>query len=332
EELKARYDEFKQYTSFAGVIAYDEPDTTLYPAIAAGQDWFLKNYPEYEYYVNLLPNYATPKQLFGADENKGYSYADHVRMFVEEVNPQLISYDHYALVRDGFGVKYLLDDFYYNLYLFAEQAKAKDIPFYIYLQTMGFFENVPLETYADFAWQAYTSMAFGVKGIQCFCYWTLLEPEELNNVREGIVDREGNKLASYDIVQNVFNEIKSFEDVYMSFDWDGFKLYEGGLVENDMFTYIRGNQLAELKGVTDVATDQDIIVGQFFDRDGYPAFMVSNATSPFDLQETNVTITFDSSVNYAIVCSGGEKKTVKLDGHKLTLELASGEGSFVVPY
>ena len=331
EEIKARYDRFKEYDSFAGVLAYDEPDSTLFPAIAAAQDWFLKYYPEYEFYVNLLPNYATPKQLFGTDSDKGYTYADHVSMFVEEVNPMLVSYDHYALLRDAFDAKYLLDDFLYNLWLFAEQAKAKDIPFYIYLQTMGFYDNVPIENYAEFAWQCYTSMAFGVTGIQCFCYWTLLEEESLNNVRDGIVDRDGTILPAYSIVQEVFREIKSFEQVYMSFDWDGFRLYEGSLVENSMFGYIRKNQLEKLKGVREVTVDQDVVIGQFLDAEGYPGFMVSNASSPFDLNGATVTMTFDGDVTAAQVYQKGEMKTVKLTDHKLTLELESGGGCFVLP-
>lgn len=329
DALKARYDKFKEYESFAGVLAYDEPDTTLYPAIAAGQDWFLKHYPEYEYYVNLLPNYASANQLFGADANKGYTYADHVSMFVEEVNPTFISYDHYPIVQDVYGQKALLDDFYYNLYVFANESKKNDIPFYIYLQTMGFHSNAPLESYAEFAWQSYTSMAFGVRGIQCFCYWTLME--ETNNVTSGCVDRDGTILPTYGWVQTVFNEIKSFEEVYMSFDWDGFKLYEASSVENDMFSMIGNNQLEELKGVKSLSADQDLIVGQFLDDEGYPAFMVSNASSPFLLESANVTMEFDSSVTTAIVYAKGEKRTVKLDNHKLTLELGSGEGYFVLP-
>lgn len=331
DQIRARYDKFAEYESFAGIIAYDEPNSTMFEAIAAGQDWFLKYYPEYEYYVNLLPNYATPQQLFGTDSNKGYTYADHVKMFVDEVNPQLISYDHYALMRDAFDVKYLLDDFLYNLYLFAVQAKEKDIPFYIFLQTMGFYDNVPLETYADFAWQAYTSMAFGVTGIQCFCYWTLLEEEELNNVRDGMVDRDGTKLPAYDIVKSVFDEIKSFEEVFLSFKWDTFKLYEASLVSNSMFGYIRNNQAEKLLGVQDVETDQDLVVGQFLDKDGFPGFMVVNQSSPFDLEEASVTMTFDSDVTAALVYAKGEEKLVRLNDHKLTLDLGSGEGNFVIP-
>ena len=252
-------------------------------------------------------------------------------MFVEEVNPMLVSYDHYALLRDAFDAKYLLDDFLYNLWLFAEQAKEKDIPFYIYLQTMGFYDNVPIENYAEFAWQCYTSMAFGVTGIQCFCYWTLLEEESLNNVRDGIVDRDGTILPAYSIVQEVFREIKSFEQVYMSFDWDGFRLYEGSLVENSMFGYIRKNQLEKLKGVREVTVDQDVVIGQFLDAEGYPGFMVSNASSPFDLNGATVTMTFDGDVTAAQVYQKGEMKTVKLTDHKLTLELESGGGCFVLP-
>lgn len=331
DEIRARYDKFSAYDSFAGVLAYDEPDSTLFPAIAAAQDWFLKYYPDYEFYVNLLPNYATPKQLFGSDSDKGYTYADHVSMFVEEVNPMLISYDHYALMRDAFDAKYLLDDFFYNLYLFAVQAKEKDIPFYIYLQTMGFYDNVPIENYAEFAWQCYTSMAFGVTGIQCFCYWTLMQEESLNNVRDALVDRDGTVLPAYYIVQEVFEEIKSFEQIYLSFDWDGFKLYEGSLVENGMFGYIRKNQLENLKGVRAVTVDQDVIIGQFSDADGYPGFMVANASSPFDLNGVTVTMTFDNDVTAAQVYAKGECKTVKLLDHTLTLELESGGGCFVLP-
>ena len=337
-ELKARYDEFKTYSSFAGVIAYDEPNTTQYEAIAAGQDWFLKNYPGYEYYVNLLPNYAKPDQLFGKENaDKGYTYADHVNMFVEEVNPQLISYDHYALVEDANEEKYLLDDFYYNLYVFAVQAKKMDIPFYIYLQTMGFYNNVSLKDYAEFAWQSYTSMAFGVTGIQCFCYWTLMEPEDDgNNVHEGIVDRDGTKLESYEYVQTVFNEIRSFEQVFMSFKWDGFKTYLGSDVENGMFGYIEDTetekkQLAALDNVTNVETDQDLIIGQFFDEYGYPGYMVANASNPFKLESATVTLTFDSKVKTALVYVKGEEKKVPVVNGKITLELGSGVGAFVVP-
>lgn len=54
--------------------------------------------------------------------------------------------------------------------------------------------------------------------------------------------------------------------------------------------------------------------------------MVSNASSPFDLNGATVTMTFDGDVTAAQVYQKGEMKTVKLTDHKLTLELESGGG------
>ena len=91
------------------------------------------------------------------------------------------------------------------------------------------------------------------------------------------------------------------------------------------------NQAEKLLGVQDVETDQDLVVGQFLDKDGFPGFMVVNQSSPFDLEEASVTMTFDSDVTAALVYAEGKEKLVRLDDHKLTLDLGSGEGNFVIP-
>lgn len=65
----------------------------------------MKYYPEYEFYTNLLPVYATPKQLFGAFDGEGYTYPDYVSRYVEEVNPPSLSYDHYPICKTGMRVR-----------------------------------------------------------------------------------------------------------------------------------------------------------------------------------------------------------------------------------
>lgn len=128
---------------------------------------------------------------------------------------------------------------------------------------MGFYVNVPIENYAEFAWQCYYEHGVRRHGNPVLLLLDASGRGVLNNVRDGIVDRDGTILPAYSIVQEVFREIKSFEQVYMSFDWDGFRLYEGSLVENSMFGYIRKNQLEKLKGVREVTVDQDVVIGQF---------------------------------------------------------------------
>lgn len=329
ELIKANIDQYKEYKSFIGVNAYDEPSMDYYEPIAACQDWFLKYYPDYEFYTNLLPVYATPKQLYGKQDGKGLGYADYVNEYVKEVNPAMLSYDHYPILQDWDESAYVKEDFLYNLNVFAQQAKKKNTPVYIYLQTMGFYSNLPISEYEEFAWQCYTSLAFGVRGIMCFQYWTQLQAEYHNNVRGGIVDRDGTITPLYYVVQEVFNDIQAMQDVYLHYNWDGVKTYEGGRVINDMFSMVTG-QLDTLNDVDNVANDQDIVIGQFKDADGKYAYMVTNAVSPYDKAAANVQLTFND-YEYVMLVKKGTRELIRLDNHVLSMEIGCGDGYFVVP-
>lgn len=330
DAIKANIDQYKQYDSFIGVNGYDEPSMDYYEPISACQDWFLKNYPEYEFYTNLLPVYATPKQLYGRKSGTGLAYPDYVSEYVKEVNPAMLSYDHYPILQDWDESAYVKDDFLYNLNVFALQSKKTGAPVQIYLQTMGFFNNLPITRYEEFAWQCYTSLAFGVRGIMTFQYWTQLQAEYHNNVRGGIVDRDGTITPLYYEVQKVFNEIVAMQDVYLNFKWDGIKTYLGGRVMNNMFIPIT-NQLENLNDITEVETDQDIIIGQFKDNDGQYAYMVTNAVSPFERKSVNVSLTFGNGYNYVLLVKKGTREIVKLENKVLEMEVGAGEGYFVVP-
>lgn len=330
-ELKEHIDAFIKYDSFMGVNAYDEPSMDYYEIISACQDWFLINYPNYKFYVNLLPVYAAPKQLYGSRASEALTYTDYVASFAKIVNPYCLSYDHYPILADYDGTPYIKEDFLYNLNEFATQAKKNKVPAYIYIQTMGFFNNLPLSSYEDFAWQVYSSLAFGMKGILCFQYWTQLQAEYHNNVRQGIVERDGTINPIYYEVQKVFNDIKSMEDIYMSYTWNGIKTYEGGRIVNDMFTMVN-NQLDSLNDINNVDTDNDIIIGQFTKNESTNeyAYMVMNATSPFVKEKANVKLQLPG-YDYCYIVKNSTKELVKLENQTLNLQINSSEGTFVIP-
>lgn len=328
EAIKANIDVFAKHKSFLGINVFDEPNMDYYQPISACQDWFYKNYPNHKFYVNLLPVYATPKQLFGSRSSSGLSYTDYVASFAKDVNPYCLSYDHYPILSDYDGTPYIKEDFLYNLNEFAVQAKKAKVPAYIYIQTMGFYSNLPLSSYEEFAWQVYTSLAFGMRGILTFQYWTQLQAEYHNNVRQGIVERDGTINPIYYEVQKVFNNVKAMEDVYLSYNWDGIVTFEAGRIVNDMFSLVTG-QLEKLHDVSLIKSDQDILIGQFVNPDGY-AYMVTNATMPFDPVSANVSLTFDD-YHYCYIVKNGTRELVKLDNHVLNLTVNSGEGTFVIP-
>jgi hypothetical protein len=119
------------------------------------------------------------------------------------------------------------------------------------------------------------------------------------------------------------------QDVYLHYNWDGVKTYEGGRVINDMFSMVTG-QLDTLNDVDNVANDQDIVIGQFKDADGKYAYMVTNVVSPYDKATANVQLTFND-YEYVMLVKKGTRELIRLDNHVLSMEIGCGDGYFVVP-
>jgi|GEM_PF-1192575 len=378
--IKARYDSFAAYDSFAGIFATDEPSAHMFEAIAAAQDWFEWNYPEYEFYVNLFPEYATDQQFFGQKWAKGneydfgntgpyygggagqtydgvtlrqWAFNKYLSEFCEEVTPYIVSYDHYCLIDS-----YTVPGFFYNLASAANNAKTLEdkmdveIPFYIYLQSEGFEGKMKIENYERWAWQCYTSMAFGVTGIQAFCYWTMLaeQDDKGNAIEEAIVTRTGAKTPLYDIVKRTNADIKALEDVYMSYNWEGTRGFwnnEGG--KSELMTQLRTSGL-ETAGYTDISNVEitndpshvrEFLIGQFANRatDSKKAYMITNSSkvnAAFDLvyPAGQINVTFANNITHVDVYkpgSNGIAERVALNGGVLSLTIPTGEGFFVVP-
>lgn len=322
-----RYTEYAAYDSFAGIHVVDEPSMDAYDAISAGQDWWYEHFPEYEYYSNLLPSYASNLQLYGSAAGGDLKYTDYVDLFVRKNNPAYISYDNYPFQRSGISAS-IRPNYLYDLEVFAEASKKYSIPFYCYQQCTQHLAYVGPETYREYAWQAYTALAYGCKGLQTFKYWAYMVPEvNSNNLGNGLVDPEGNKLPLYYAVQEVNREIASFEDLYMNFHWEG--TMPVGISGGGAFSLLR-NPMEALYGVAETTATGDAIIGQFKDRLGNRAYMVTNYTSPYRNESVSVTLKFQKA-NKVMICKKGRQIVQTLNNHTLTMNVGSGEGHFVIP-
>lgn len=325
DALIARYDEYKKFDSFVGIVAQDEPSTEEYNALAAGQDWWREHYPGYEYFVNLFPSYASSGQLFGTEEPGTFS--DYVNRFVDTVNPFAVSCDHYPLRRSGMKGT-ISPQWLSDMEVFAETSKANDIPFFLYIQTTQFKDRVGPTSYREFAWQAYSAMAYGVKGLQTFMYWSYLIPDNNQlNLGTSLVGPRGEILPCYYVVQEVFQEIQAFDQLYMNFDWEG--TMPVGLSGSGTFALLR-NPLKSLAGIESVESNEDALVGQFKDGEGNQAYMVVNYSSPFEIADSTVTLKFKDAKR-VLICKKGRLLVKELSRKTLDLKFGSGEGCFVIP-
>ena len=187
------------YSSHPALLGYylrDEPNYELFAPLGEISQEFQKLDPKHVPYINLFPTYANVKQL-GTP-----TYADHLDKFLSIVKPTVLSYDHYCLMKSGQDRQ----DYFENLGLIREYGLRYGVPpWNIILSIPHFGYRDP--TAAQMRWQVYTSLAYGMKGIMYFTYWTAKGWEEEGHV--AIVDSEGKPARLYPIIRQLNAEMKT---------------------------------------------------------------------------------------------------------------------------
>ena len=178
----------KQVRNHPALYAYyiiDEPGSGAFPGLAKLVDYVRERDPAHFSYINLLPTYASDAQLNVSDDDAerarvGYPqdfagiaddkvalrYREHLRRFIDTVNPDLISYDHYNFMKNDDGQQYFL-----NLALVRSAALEAKKPFLNIFQACDSPEEGwrwPNEN--EIRWLTYTSLAYGAQGISHFRY------------------------------------------------------------------------------------------------------------------------------------------------------------------
>jgi hypothetical protein len=152
-------------------------------------------------YYNLVssygPNYnwggfATGNYDAVLDLREKVEYDSYLRGYIDELNPAVVSFDHYPFFRDG-SVR---ADYFYNLE--AIRTAAGPRPFWAYVMSVDHLVYVdPLETHLRFMY--FSPLAYGAKGLIVFTY---AQPN-IRDYREAIVDRHGRPTKKYPIVRRL---------------------------------------------------------------------------------------------------------------------------------
>lgn len=217
------------------------------------------------------------------------------------------------------------------------------------LKTNFFIQSMPylpshnvLPSYEDIRMQIYTAMAFGFDGIAEFCYGTPAIGEEFQKPQVAMIDRDGQPTAIYKAAKKANLEVKNFDHVYLSFDWQGVFTNDAGktITEKERRTSNTSFQnlterldIAEIDSINSVYSSCDTLFGYFRNEQNREAIMAVNYNETRSARSDTVRIAFDSDqYRYCIVYEGGEKKIAGFSEGVLELELDIGEGMFVVPY
>jgi len=171
-----------------GYYLRDEPSAGAFPGLATVAALIREMAPGKWPYINLLPNYASAEQL-GTP-----TYPEYLQKFCTVCLPTILSYDHYALMDDGS----LRNGYWKNLEQMRAAARRNGLPFWnIVLGEAHFFYREP--TAADLRFEAYSSLAYGVRGLAYFQYFA----PHVGNYRMAAIDQFGNPTPTWGYLQNV---------------------------------------------------------------------------------------------------------------------------------
>lgn len=323
--------DFHDYPAVKGFMIVDEPTWgQVTDLINRYLPWFNEYYGDgnYEMFANLLGSGST---VWKDKYSQTKTYADFMNHyhdeFLDKVNSKnkTISYDAYVLCNDGTS-NFVADRYLQGLLSMRQYADKYNAEFGAYVQCFTGYSNLrDPASLADFAYQIYTYLAFGVDRLSFYGYRDY--PPE-SHLMEG-----GTPRAKWYWVQQMNTVIKKLDGLLGNFKWEGVytNVGTGSFFEtSNMFENIKKDALKSLKGISEVKSKYDTIVTQFVDGTGRNAYFLVNQEEP-SLEKTNKASLKFEKADGVMYYRNGDPVIATLENGTFNIELEPGEGVFIIP-
>ncbi len=252
EKVSSLVAEVGRHPAVYGYYLRDEPGAPMFAGLAKVASLVRELSPGKWPYINLFPDYANSGQLGTTN------YTDYLEQFVAVCHPAIISYDNYSLMDDG-SVR---DNYWSNLEAVRAVCHKHGLEFWnIVLAVAHFSYREP--TAADFRFQAYTTLAYGGRGLSYFTYFA----PQVGNYRMAPVDQFGHRTPNWYNLQNVNLQIQKLAPTLLQLKSDD--VYHFGHVPSGAKAPPETSLVAGIPGET-------YVVGEFTHRDGSRYVMIVN--------------------------------------------------------
>lgn len=311
----------KRSKSVIGIDFGDEPNASKFSKLS---EICKKHKPlmgDLLFYVNLLPMYAFAPHLKGLDSDDPFlryptmqEYGEYINDFLDNVDTDVLSFDYYPFTHEKGVIK---SSYFKNLSVCARIAKERGIPLWNFIQLTSWqYETIRNMTYSEILWLVTTSLCYGVKGIQYFCYWT---PTDFNGefFNSAMINRLGQPTKSYYYVSEINKHIQKISPYILSYTYKGLIAYGETIAEvpEEDNLHIFGDL---------ILLDSDGSLVGCFEKGGKFAYYLTNTS----LTETkHLTVMLKKSGRFKIIKGVNE---YTLEGQVLSFVLYEGEGVMIV--
>jgi len=244
--------EVGQHPAVFGYYLRDEPSAGWFPGLEKVAGNIRELAPGKWPYINLFPDYAENWQLGTTN------YAEYLERFIATCHPRIISYDNYSLMDDG-SVR---ESYWSNLEAVRAACKKHGIEFWNIVLSVAHF-NYREPSAADLRFEAYTTLAYGGRGL---CYFTYFAPQ-VGGYRSAPVDQFGHETATWQFMQNVNLQVQKLAPTLLQLTSDD--VYHIGKIPS-------GAEGPPTNGLVTGLSGDNFLVGEFTHRDGSRYVMVVN--------------------------------------------------------
>ena len=254
-----------------GYYIMDEPGSPAFPALAQAVASVKKYAPGKLAYINLFPSYAT----VGAPDKSQLgtaTYTEYLERFVNEVKPQILSYDNYMVqYSDDLVDENKAASYYADLLEIRRVAQKYGLPFWNIVSCNQIRKQTTMPSPANMAFQAYTTLAAGGRGVSWYKYYQ-------DGYAYAPIDGKGDKTLTWRYLQAVNHQLKTLGPIMNRLTSTGvfitspppvkeLPLLPGKLVQEVQST-------ASPRGLLDAIPP--IMVGEFQDEEGHDYVMLVN--------------------------------------------------------
>jgi hypothetical protein len=234
-ELKQAAESYRHHPALAGYLLRDEPSVGAFASLAAARDALAAVDPDHWSYVNLLPTYASPAQL-GCP-----TYPEHVRRYMLEFRPEVLSYDHYSILEGD----RLRGSYFQNLEWIRQASLEFGTPFWAFALTCP-HKPYPMPTLGHIRFQAWSNFAYGAKGLQYFTYWT---PQPGTwDFHDAPIKLDGTRSPTWEMLKAFNQEVQACADIILNsravavYHTEPLPAGTRGLDKSSPFSHIEGGE------------------------------------------------------------------------------------------
>jgi hypothetical protein len=321
--LQALVNDYRDCPALHSYHIIDEPNCAQFAAIGQVVAILRHLDPDREAYVNLFPNYASVSQL------GNQTYAEHLEEYLSVAKPEILSYDHYHLIKERASTDITLADerqnailhdayrqvdrpgFFDNLEAVRAACRKHNTPFMliVLLTEHGPYRDL---TEAEIRYEVFQALAYGSVRMSYFTYWTPTGGDEIWHWQNGMIAKDGSRTQHYYDVQKINRDLQPLGQVLQRHTPDA--IYHIGREPDALVTYWPGKH-----GAVQSIDAQKLTVSFF------PDDLLLLASKDYRGAQT-VTLTLSDGITPVKFCpASGAWEALPMDNACITLTLAAGD-------